>query len=789
MTLKVDSNIAGGQDQPKRIPFPYKRHTPDEDYVALVSQLPFYHLQFTRELLTTLGRDCSGMGLDIPHSIIAAPVSYWPSKHRGNYVRNYVLANLRIEARSTRHRGEQKLDKLWDTLPNEIIISIFEILHPIDLYHAMCASKGVRRFLLDRKFTFIWRNSFINHPDIPFYPDDVSAPKWVSLMFGPATCDICGENNTLVDYPLRVRNCERCLDHVQDEDILYDRVSPLIEDFIEDSNDLFTLSFESYRYDSFAYPDEVDYNSGPGYSMRQVIAAVREIREYVFNSHSGSPKTNYETFIKIAEDAKRKRTEHSRLCEKWARDICRRSEIAYIDSVPAAKVFVEKALLQRGHDLKDVKSTQDRLYFAARNGIWPRVSDLKITKSNLRKYLPQLELMTIEAKERRLVGEFLQRADSRRQIVHGQYCHVIESFFTHRATPYMPSPEKVAQLKHFEDYINDPEESAEAPCPFLSQQKILDYIHSYMRQKKQLLVNVLQETGYVLKASHAHWSHDDILGLGMSIFQCSHCQNAFIGHQEAGCHICLTDKGYRLEFCSDASCSMKSSAIGCLTLTDIYTLLHLASLDFISAKDLDALNKRFVCKKCDLVRKSGQHAYGLPSLTWRECVKHSIAVKDSRLHPSHIEFDVLSEALTESVLALEKPFPPPADLKWCCNHCYVYTKPLNKADAISHVKTIHGVRKPVMDVDFVYCHDENSPPALRVPILVGLDENANHRCLRCPNSLKLWAKKTVVRHLLDKHGIHPEDLMEDVDWKKIKAVEDNQWVQEKIACLEEARST
>ena len=119
-------------------------------------------------------------------------------------------------------------------------------------------------------------------------------------------------------------------DHVQNDDILCDRVYPLIEYYIEYSNDLFTLSFESNRYggaylcsyarklrtdcgcghlDSFAYPDEVDYNSGPTYSMRQVIAAVREMREYVLNPLHGSSKTNYETFIKIAEDAKKKRTE------------------------------------------------------------------------------------------------------------------------------------------------------------------------------------------------------------------------------------------------------------------------------------------------------------------------------------------------------------------------------------------------------------------------------------------------------------------------------------------------
>ncbi|KAF9475300.1 hypothetical protein BDN70DRAFT_764724, partial [Pholiota conissans] len=64
------------------------------------------------------------------------------------------------------------------------IWQIYSLLHPIGLYHALCSTKRLRRFLLDKKSSFIWKQSFLNYPDIPFYPDDFSAPRRAPLIFG-----------------------------------------------------------------------------------------------------------------------------------------------------------------------------------------------------------------------------------------------------------------------------------------------------------------------------------------------------------------------------------------------------------------------------------------------------------------------------------------------------------------------------------------------------------------------------------------------------------------------------
>ncbi|KAF9471796.1 hypothetical protein BDN70DRAFT_531296 [Pholiota conissans] len=122
-------------------------------------------------------------------------------------IKAYILWNLRIHAKSITPRVLRTLDGFWDRFPTELICSIYSLLHPIDLYHTLCSTKRLRHFLLDKKSSFIWRASFLNYPDIPFYPDDVSAPKWASLIFGPPTCDGCEMSNFLGEYALHRRNC------------------------------------------------------------------------------------------------------------------------------------------------------------------------------------------------------------------------------------------------------------------------------------------------------------------------------------------------------------------------------------------------------------------------------------------------------------------------------------------------------------------------------------------------------------------------------------------------------
>ena len=78
----------------------------------------------------------------------------------------------------------------WMTPLIELRTQILETLHPIDLYHITLTTRALRKLLLSRSASAIWENSFKAYSEIPFYPKDVSAPRWASLLFGPATCDV-----------------------------------------------------------------------------------------------------------------------------------------------------------------------------------------------------------------------------------------------------------------------------------------------------------------------------------------------------------------------------------------------------------------------------------------------------------------------------------------------------------------------------------------------------------------------------------------------------------------------
>ena len=68
---------------------------------------------------------------------------------------------------------------------------IFEFLHPIDLYSVIRSTKRLRSILLDRRASSVWKEAFKRCSDIlPPCPLDVSEPRWASMLFGPATCDV-----------------------------------------------------------------------------------------------------------------------------------------------------------------------------------------------------------------------------------------------------------------------------------------------------------------------------------------------------------------------------------------------------------------------------------------------------------------------------------------------------------------------------------------------------------------------------------------------------------------------
>ncbi|KAF8529890.1 hypothetical protein JB92DRAFT_626746 [Gautieria morchelliformis] len=88
---------------------------------------------------------------------------------------------------------------------------VFGHLHPLDLLHLSRTSKELRRVLMSRHSTFVWKTARLRIKGFPTCPDDLSEPQYARLAF-ETTCHKCGKSRTLkIDWNIRVRSCQPCL--------------------------------------------------------------------------------------------------------------------------------------------------------------------------------------------------------------------------------------------------------------------------------------------------------------------------------------------------------------------------------------------------------------------------------------------------------------------------------------------------------------------------------------------------------------------------------------------------
>ncbi|KAF8191236.1 hypothetical protein BJ912DRAFT_1058476 [Pholiota molesta] len=715
-------------------------------------QSPFYDLD-SDELLEELWEEGANREFKTP--------SYFP-KIRGNYVRSYVLSELRIQAKSTRLEVGWDLEALWDALPVELIISIFEFLHPIDLYHAIQTTKGLRSFLLNKNSTTIWKESFLNHPDIPFYPPGVSAPKWTSLLFGPATCDTCGDGNCLVDYNLHIRKCDDCIDDFySDNEELLNEIKLIIGEFTDQMSNIWILATRIHYFDPFLYIGDDEYNelgSRPRYSLKNITERAHEMRKFLLDIRSGVPdaQTTYETFLRITKAAVEEHMKQARRCEEWAADIYADCEDTFLTSVSVFLAKNEKALLSQGRNPRDVKQAHNIFKWSLDQFKYAEVSDPVFSESRLRWYLPQLESILDECMISRLSEERAQRVDARQAHICTLYFKTTKEILTRDKAPYLPHPQKLYTHQFFADYINDPKELVDE-LDASAQQEVLRFIETSWAAKKRQLLTVLLQTGLLEEATEDS-NPDDYLGLAMAVFEC--CHSVFVGWEGAGTHIQCSPSPTNTNAVGDvdSAASIRFNDTG-------YQALGTWLSSFALISDL--------------------RLHGLHAMTWRECLTHAMKMlSDSSEVERHVVFDILSEALTTSIIAVEKPFLPAVKEDWACKHCNFWFEPAKRAEMVAHFKQAHGI-PPVEGIHFVYCRPEITQT--RTVLFVGLDENSNHRCLRCwaARKLRLWKKTPdLLRHILDKHSIQAKDTVEGVDWIKVKAVEDESWIEGKIRAEE-----
>ncbi|KAK0226921.1 hypothetical protein EDD85DRAFT_940311 [Armillaria nabsnona] len=86
-----------------------------------------------------------------------------------------------VEAKR-RRRLKGLLERVSET-PLDVLLEIFSHLEPRDLLHLCRTNKFLRSILLDRNSLSIWRDARQSLKDLPDLPEDLSEPRYASLLF------------------------------------------------------------------------------------------------------------------------------------------------------------------------------------------------------------------------------------------------------------------------------------------------------------------------------------------------------------------------------------------------------------------------------------------------------------------------------------------------------------------------------------------------------------------------------------------------------------------------------
>ncbi|TFK66967.1 hypothetical protein BDN72DRAFT_899381 [Pluteus cervinus] len=119
-------------------------------------------------------------------------------------IRAALMRKFRIEVK--KFVRLKNLDGLLE-LPLDIIFTILEYLHPIDIYHLERSSPMFQNLLKDQ-IPFLIRIYRCHR--VPLWPVELSYDQWSDLLFGDAICDRCRKFFALPDFVHRQRICSEC---------------------------------------------------------------------------------------------------------------------------------------------------------------------------------------------------------------------------------------------------------------------------------------------------------------------------------------------------------------------------------------------------------------------------------------------------------------------------------------------------------------------------------------------------------------------------------------------------
>ncbi|KDQ62846.1 hypothetical protein JAAARDRAFT_202398 [Jaapia argillacea MUCL 33604] len=659
-----------------------------------------------------------------------------PAKKIKITVSNGLEGYLSVKGHNKTRKSAKPKGKLalLPTLPLDILFEIFSHLLPIDILHLSRTTKALRRVLLHRSSTSIWRAALSNVEDLPECPEDLSEPQYANLAFSPH-CHNCLTNNIRnVDWRLRVRYCLRCSKTCLVSDENFELPKTVVK------------CLAGTNWDNI--PGDV-------YDAKAVLDIVEKI-------NSLPTKDAQRQFVREKHTKKKKIIAHAIRCEDWEEDVAD-DRANQLDELRAArrKAIEEKLTgLGWGEEIAKMPKTHNH---QTRHNRLILLDDLSVVRQpkaltdriwkNIEKemvvFMKKMKAYRLELEEK----ESLKKRRSTVSKIYDEY----KKARPHLHSEIVPSAADLCSIPEIKAFIDN----QSLDIAGFEDRFVGDLDHLIRRWRSTVIV------GLVTKLRDERFGNREVLfqeseaklSLAISVFVCSEGDYIHysrlrdwdgpwperkkryeaIWYPQILHHRCTTLETipwYEREEEPDLSTKLGDGFASAFKRKPwsseklifdekasrvVWKILMACGLNpyQTTAVQLDDLDPRIVCLKCT----HGHTCDGerrVQVRTWRKTVAHCMMIHwgDPTVEYEKIADDNVAKARAEEQLYAEKnPKTTPAEPMWTCILCHdtpQETNRLSKSKVDQHLSKHHSIATGLEGRDYRHALDatHEEPPAI-----------------------------------------------------------------------------
>ncbi|KAH9919292.1 uncharacterized protein B0H18DRAFT_1028172 [Fomitopsis serialis] len=570
-------------------------------------------------------------------------------------------------------------------LPLDIVLEIISLLKPLDLANLAQTNKAFRAMLMSPRACRTWttaRKLAGNAPECP--PRECRVASVYNLVFALMRCI-----------------CQKCKEkRLVNENCLSERfpdLNPTILELIPHTHSNSVHPMDKFYWDA------------------DIVAMAKRYDEYQrvidASSRKGAAKKALEQFKNERIEYVHAVIEHAENCTGWLSDF----EI-YLDNERQERIQqyytrIVWRFRELGYEDQDIhvirsmpESMRDR---NLTERVWKHIKPL------LQPYIEIVRCSRLDESQPQVI-------QARKALVNRAYDKYKETLRPIECV-YLPPCELVHAIPAFRSliYTNLDVAFQQAACDEATQ-RLPEYIATFESKLKSRLLQCMVDTGALKKprkSKRLPKGTEGRLGLATSVFcltmDSKHDITVLVGLKGVAAHL-ASHQQRRWKKHGKAAFWAANTGSERVEL-DKTTLCHSRrglDPDTAHPEDLDRLDKRFLCERCQSREWTATMASILPrdqACTWRRAVSH-----DTLMHSGSDDgpaWRVLNEEEEASVRRGELSRGL-IDRKWRCTHCPVRLKfSGSHRDVLQHVQLFHHIAEPQEDVDFFH-----SCPALRYNI-------------------------------------------------------------------------